>query len=182
MHRFLPKALAVLCGTLFALAIGEGVVRLAGAAPEVAEVQHGRLRLSANPRLLFEPVPALEYDGPPSSAYEYRGISNSLGYRDRERSLAKPPGVYRIVVIGDSIAAGYQVERTEDVFPALLEAALREEGRGAGGIEVLNFGVTGYNTAQEVETLRSRALRFDPDLVILAYCHNDRRPPDPRIL
>lgn len=191
MHRFLPKALAVLFGTLLALGIGEAVVRLAGAAPEVAEVQRGRLRISANPRLLFEPVPKMEVAGVPSGAEEYRGVSNSLGYRDREHAPAKPPGVYRIVVIGDSITAGYQVERTEDTFPALLEAALQREGHeagdagdadDAGDIEVLNFGVTGYNTAQEVETLRSRALRFAPDLVILAYCHNDRRPPDPRIL
>lgn len=173
------KILAALFGTFAALAAGELLLRVAGAAPEVAPVRQGRLQLSANPRLVFEPVPGLRHDGDPGGFYEYRGRSNSLGYRDREHSVEKPPGTYRIAVLGDSIAAGYRIERTEDAFPALLEAMLRARGLP---VEVLSFGVTGYNTAQEVETLRARALRFDPDLVLLAYCHNDRRPPDPRIL
>ena len=172
------KILAALFGLAAALAAGEAVVRIVGA-PEVAVVQRGRFRLSEDPRLLFEPVPGLAVEGDTADFYEYRGASNSLGYRDREHPVAKPPGVFRIAVLGDSIAAGYRVERTADTFPALLESALRRDGLRA---EVLNFGVTGYNTSQEVETLRARALRFDPDLVILAYCHNDRRPPDVRIL
>ncbi|HEX7182628.1 MAG TPA: SGNH/GDSL hydrolase family protein [Thermoanaerobaculia bacterium] len=173
------KALAVLLGTLAALVAGELLLRIAGAAPEVAPVRQGRMQLSANPRLVFEPVPGLRHEGDPSGFFEYRGQSNSLGYRDREHSVEKPPGTYRIAVLGDSIAAGYRIERTEDAFPARLEALLRARGLP---VEVLSFGVTGYNTAQEVETLRARALRFDPDLVLLAYCHNDRRPPDPRII
>jgi len=39
--------------------------------------------------------------------------------------------------------------------------------------EVLNFGVSGYGVAQAVETLRSRALQLDPDIVVYAYCLND---------
>jgi lysophospholipase L1-like esterase len=174
----LQKALAILLGLLGALACGEILVRIVGA-PEVAPVRRGRFQLSADPRLLFEPVPNLRYRGDPTEFYEYEGESNSLGYRDREHTLDKPAGTYRIAVLGDSIAAGYRIERTEDAFPEKLEALLRASGLT---VEVLNFGVTGYNTAQEVETLRARALRFDPDLVILAYCHNDRMPPDPRIL
>ena len=176
-HRW-QKLLAILAGLLGALACGEILVRIVGA-PEVAPVRQGRFQLSADPRLLFEPVPNLRYRGDPTEFYEYEGESNSLGYRDREHTPDKPAGTYRIAVLGDSIAAGYRVERTEDAFPARLEKLLRGSGLP---VEVLNFGVTGYNTAQEVETLRARAFRFAPDLVILAYCHNDRRPPDPRIL
>jgi lysophospholipase L1-like esterase len=43
---------------------------------------------------------------------------------------------------------------------------------------VLNFGVSGYNTQQEVEMLKAKGLRYDPDLVILAYCLNDRERND----
>jgi lysophospholipase L1-like esterase len=148
----------------------------------VAPVRRGRFQLSANPRLHFEPVPGLAYDGEgPPRFYEWRGRSNRLGYRDREWTVGKPAGVYRVVVLGDSIAAGYRVEERERAFPALLERRLEGAG-GSGAVEVLNFAVTGYNTDQEVETLRARALAFSPDLVLLAYCHNDRRPADPRIL
>jgi lysophospholipase L1-like esterase len=172
------KLLAILCGALGALACGEVLLRLVGA-PEVAPVRRGRLQLSADRRLVFEPVPNLRFQGGPTSFFEYAGQSNSLGYRDREHTPDKPAGTYRIAVLGDSIAAGYRIERTEDAFPARLEAHLRGAGLAA---EVLSFGVTGYNTEQEVETLRARALRFSPDLVLVAYCHNDRRPPDPRIV
>ncbi len=172
------KLLALALGTAAALGAGELLVRAAGA-PEVAPVRRGRFQLSSNPRLLFEPVPDLAFAGDPRSFFEYEGRSNRLGYRDRDHSVGKPPGVYRIAVLGDSIAAGYRIRRSEDTFPAQLEARLRRQGLP---VEVLNFGVSGYNTMQEVETLRVRALRFNPDLVLVAYCHNDRRPPDPRIL
>ncbi|MGH9362744.1 MAG: SGNH/GDSL hydrolase family protein, partial [Thermoanaerobaculia bacterium] len=158
-------------------------MRATGQAPEVAAVRRGRFQLSANPRLLYEPVPGLAYEvGGPTRFFEWRGRSNRMGFRDRERAPAKPPGTYRVVVLGDSIAAGYRVERAEEVFPALLERSLAGGPPDRPAVEVLNFAVTGYNTAQEVELLRARALPFSPDLVLLAWCHNDRRPPDPRIL
>jgi lysophospholipase L1-like esterase len=172
------RLLAIALGLLVTLAVGEVAARLLGA-PEVAVVRRGRFQLSANPRLLFEPVPGLSFEGDPRYFHEYEGTGNRLGYRDRDHPQAKPPGTVRIAVLGDSIAAGHRIPRTEEAFPALLETLLRQAGQP---VEVLNFGVTGYNTAQEVETLRSRALAFAPDLVLLAYCHNDRRPPDPRIL
>lgn len=172
------RLLAIAMGILAALVAGEVAARLVGA-PEVALVRRGRFQLSANPRLLFEPVPGLSFTGDPRYFFEYEGTGNRLGYRDRDHAEEKPPGTVRIAVLGDSIAAGYRIPETGQAFPALLETLLRQAGHPA---EVLNFGVTGYNTAQEVETLRSRALAFAPDLVLLAYCHNDRRPPDPRIL
>jgi len=172
------KAAAVLCGIGAALVIAEVVVRFAGA-PEVAPIQRGRFQLSTNRRLVFEPVPGVHADTIEDKFYDYPGSSNSLGYRDREHARAKPAGTYRIVVLGDSIAAGYGVARTEEVFPARLEARLRRRGLP---VEVLNFAVSGYNTEQEVETLRARALAFAPDLVLVAYCHNDTKPPDPRII
>ncbi|HMB54633.1 MAG TPA: SGNH/GDSL hydrolase family protein, partial [Thermoanaerobaculia bacterium] len=85
----------------------------------------------------------------------------------------------RIVVLGDSIAAGMGIERTADVFPARLESELTRRGHAA---EVLNFAVSGYNTRQEIETLKDDALAFSPDVVLLAYCLNDHRPPEAKIV
>jgi hypothetical protein len=48
---------------------------------------------------------------------------------------------------------------------------LRSKGVPA---EVQNFGVPGYNTQQEVETLLTKGLAYSPDIVILSYCLNDR--------
>jgi lysophospholipase L1-like esterase len=89
--------------------------------------------------------------------------------RDRERSLART-GAPRIVVLGDSITFGSGVgprERFTDQLETLLAAH-----RGSP-VEVLNLGVGGYDTLQEVATLEDVGLRFTPDLVLVGYCVND---------
>lgn len=161
------------------LAAAEALVRLAGLAPEVVLVREGRFQLSANPELGYEPVPGVDYDGKLDGFHDFVGRSNSLGFRDRERTVAKEPGVFRILVLGDSVAAGQGVRDPETIFPARLEAGLRQAGLAA---EVLNFAVTGYDTRQEVALLADRGLAFAPDLVLLAYCLNDVRQDDGGIL
>lgn len=174
------RKLSLSCASLLiALLCAELILRLVGAAPEVGVVRKGRYQLSPNPRIGYEPVPALHYAGADLAFYDYQGTSNSQGYRDREHAEAKPPGIFRIVVLGDSIGAGLRVERFEDTFPPILERLLRERGRDA---EVINLSVSGYNTLQEVETLKERGLRYRPDLVLLAYSLNDRERVDGAIL
>ena len=93
---------------------------------------------------------------------------NSDGLRDREHTRAKPPGAYRIVVLGDSCAEAVQVP-LEKTFWAILEQKLRHSGKLATQeVEVINFGVSGYGTAQELITLRRHAWNYQPDLVLLA--------------
>lgn len=164
---------------LFSFLFAEVLVRLLGVAPEVGVIRAGRFQLSPNPLIGYEPVPGLDYRGESLAFYDYVGAGNRLGYRDRDHAEKKPAGTFRIVVLGDSIAAGLRVERYEETFPALLEELLRKAGVAA---EVINFGVSGYNTRQEVETLKDKGLRFDPDLVLLAYTLNDRERMDGDIL
>ena len=171
--------LACAAGSLLAGALAaEGLVRACSLAPEVALIQRGRFQLSANPRLGYEPV-ALDYQGDELAFHDYQGASNRLGFRDRDHELTKPAGTYRVVVLGDSIGAGLRIGRYEDTFPAILESSLRQAGHD---VEVLNFCVSGYNTRQEVETLKDKGLAYDPDLVLLQYCLNDRAHDDGAIL
>jgi hypothetical protein len=172
------KLLLSLASLLIAALVAEGMVRLLGAAPEVAAIRRGRFQLSPNPRLGYVPAP-LVYHGDERSFLDYEGASNSLGYRDVEHALAKPPGTYRVVVLGDSIAAGLKVERFADTFPGQLERLLRERGLRA---EVISLAVSGYNTLQEVETLRVRGLAYRPDVVLLAYSLTDRERFDGNVL
>ena len=94
---------------------------------------------------------------------------NSLGYRDVEHLVRKPPGVYRISFLGDSFTEARQVD-IADTYWKLLESKLTSCGALAGRrVEALNFGVGGYGTAQELLTLRIDVLRLHPDLVVLAF-------------
>ena len=101
---------------------------------------------------------------------------NSDGLRDREHQKPKPSGTFRIAVLGDSYAEAMQVAM-EDTFWKVLELELQTcqafQGRQ---IEVINFGVAGYGTAQEVLTLRHRGWDYSPDLVLLAFLSGN----DPR--
>ena len=109
---------------------------------------------------------------------EGRGFvrANAEGMRDRDHLLDKPAGVYRIAVLGDSYAEARQVER-EQAFWALLPAELAACGFQPGKqVEVLNFGVSGYGTAQELLVLQTMAIRYSPDLVLLQFTNgNDVR-------
>jgi hypothetical protein len=76
-----------------------------------------------------------------------------------------------IAVIGDSHAYSAGSPDRVNAFPARLAHDLNASSWN--GITVLNFGVLGYNMAQELEVLRTKALPLAPDLVILQYCIND---------
>jgi hypothetical protein len=98
---------------------------------------------------------------------------NSDGLRDREHSRTKPAGTFRIAVLGDSYIEALQVP-FEKSFCAVLESKLRECPSGAGDkIEVINFGVSGYGTAQEFITLRDHVWQYSPDIVLLALTTNN---------
>jgi lysophospholipase L1-like esterase len=96
---------------------------------------------------------------------------DSLGFRGREVALPKPPGRLRIVVVGDSVTLGWGVN-DGDTFPAQLEAILR--GRFPNrDLEVINLGVGGYDTRQEVTLLERNVARLDPDVVLVGFYSND---------
>ena len=109
---------------------------------------------SDNPHLIYVPKP-------------HCGGTNALGMNDRE--LAGGGARDPIVVIGDSVSVGPGVPR-EWTWPKLLERLI---ARQKGERDVLNFAVEGYATVQEVETLRTKALRFRPRTVLLQYLMND---------
>jgi hypothetical protein len=99
---------------------------------------------------------------------------NSDGLRDREHAKAKPADTVRIAVLGDSFAEAMHVPM-EQTFWSLLERKLQECHAFPGkNVEVINFGVSGYGTAQELMTLRQKAWDYSPDLVVLAFTtYND---------
>jgi hypothetical protein len=99
--------------------------------------------------------------------------SNADGWRDAEHSLIKAPDVYRIAILGDSYSEAMQVGR-EEAYWSLLPQRLTGCNFAPGKrIEVLNFGVSGYGTAQESLLLASKALPYQPDLVLLQFTNGN---------
>jgi lysophospholipase L1-like esterase len=97
---------------------------------------------------------------------------NALGFRDtRDYPLDKPPGTFRILVLGDSVTFGHGA-LSDTTYPYLLERRLRE-WRADINWEVWNLGVPGYNTTQELKYLERIGPRYRPDLVIVGFFEND---------
>lgn len=96
---------------------------------------------------------------------------SSQGFRDREYSLAKPAGTRRILILGDSYCEGLQVEE-EETFQAVLErhtAYVPDQPP----VEVINGGVSGYGTDNELLFYRHVGREFQPDVVVLSFFTND---------
>lgn len=120
-------------------------------------------------------APGLKYELNPGASMDLRGAQitvNSLGFRGPEISVQKPPNTVRIVAMGASVAFGWTVSN-EESYPGRLEARLNERAKGTDRrYEVLNFGVGGYATRDEVAALEAKGLALDPDLVIIDFHPN----------
>jgi Flp pilus assembly protein TadD/lysophospholipase L1-like esterase len=168
IHRLAKPALAF-CATLIALLAAEVIIRIFRWAPGIKPIQLSSYdciyKRSTNPVLGFELKANCHSDNPDFiQTYER---TNSHGQRDRERTLQKPDGVKRILLLGDSVVEGYGLRESETISHRL------EELYPDGLTEVLNFGVSAYCTLAEIELLETKGLRFDPDIVILVFVEND---------
>lgn len=173
--RLLPKFInggLLLLSVLLSLITAECIVRFFDIGPRpLAPLAIPTYRLSADPILGYEYRPGYRpTDNPFDSLHQGYAI-NSDGFRDHDYSESKSIGTYRIVVLGDSTTAGNGVANLDDTYPKRLEKYLNTEPQFR--FEVLNMGVGGYHTMQEVETLRVKGLKYKPDMVIVTFCIND---------
>jgi len=93
---------------------------------------------------------------------------------DDPHAVEKPPGTFRILVVGDSTSLF--AEPYEALYHQRLEAALAAEPPAGWKVEVVNGAHEGYNAVQEMEFLERYAFRYDPDLLLVAYTLNDPYP------
>jgi lysophospholipase L1-like esterase len=91
---------------------------------------------------------------------------NSQGLRNRETPFAKPEGVTRILVLGDSMTEGIQVSE-EQTFCSVLESMLNKATERK--YEVINTGVAHFGTANELLYYQNEGYKYQADLVILAF-------------
>jgi hypothetical protein len=95
---------------------------------------------------------------------------NAWGFRGPDVSERPPAGIVRVAVVGDSETFGAALPE-ESTLPGCLASALN--AAKPGGYEVLNLGVPGYNTLQELRVVQTRLKQLHPHVVILYYVLND---------
>jgi len=93
-------------------------------------------------------------------------IINDQGLRDKDYNYDNPEDTIRIAVLGDSFTFGYGVEM-EESYPKIFEETVNQKIMGE--IEVINFGVPGYGTDDSLLMLSEKAVRYNPDIILLAF-------------
>ena len=81
----------------------------------------------------------------------------------------KKKGTLRIMIFGDSTVVGRSIPE-KDRIHVQLEEILRRRG---DNVEVINAGVQGYSTDQELLLARRMIPLYKPDIVLLCVCVND---------
>ena len=113
----------------------------------------------------------------PNSSYKHTSSDgkwsfkiNNNGFRsDKNYSYNKSPDTLRILLLGDSFTLGWEVDQDE-MFSVILENYLNNNGIGA---EVLNAGVSGFGTAEELIYYENEGYKYKPDIIILGFYGND---------
>ena len=123
--------------------------------------------------------PALEFELIPKAKRGHFTI-NSMGFRGDEISKVPAADTFRIAVVGDSETFCEGLS-DEESFTQQLQGFLNQ-GPEKKKVEVLNFGVPGYNSIQECAYLEERVLPLKPDLVVLRYVFNDPAIGNPHII
>ena len=94
---------------------------------------------------------------------------NSLGFRGPEFSPTKKPGTIRIFCSGGSTTAGNSVD-DDETWPAVLEIELRQRGYR---VEVINAGVQGWSSYQELLRFEREIVNYQPDILLLHQGWNE---------
>lgn len=172
MIRFAARLLVALIATVVALVVAEGALRLSGTgAPRLVSVLRilgTRLGASATVHdddLLMRFVPDKTILG-------YYHI-NGRGWRGPDVDDDPAAETLRIVCVGDSCTFGFGLKES-DTWPAALQHMLDVAFEGVQSFEVINTGVTGYSTWQNLLQIQGDVAELSADLVlVLPSGHND---------
>jgi hypothetical protein len=103
-------------------------------------------------------------------------VTNRFGFNAPDYPLAKTPGTFRILFVGDSFGwagglKGNYIGLLQQTFDAQNDSRR---------IEIINTGYPGTHTGEQLIMLRKFGLQYDPDLVILGFfAGNDFSDADP---
>ncbi len=166
VRRLLLASAALFLSTLAALAVGEIGVRLYAPQKDAMRwfVTDKRYGFTNRPNFHQR----YHY---PTNDYVMDIQTNSLGLRGPEldAQILSDPDALRVLLLGDSFTFGHAVQ-VEETFGHQLAQRLKGASRRS---IVINAGVGGWGTLQEVTYARDHMPFYRPDFVVLTFCAND---------
>lgn len=164
MRRFLARAVAVLVSTLLSLAVLEAGVRFL-VDPALWRYHDASMDWRPDPELGWVQKENLDVTTRGEPGWLVRFRTNPDGVTPATAQREKRPGVFRILIFGDSTVVGRGVPQDRTIHAA-LEKRL-------GNVEVINAGVEGYSTDQVLLRMRRLVPLYKPDIVLYGLCDND---------
>ena len=105
--------------------------------------------------------------------YDHPVYANAKGLRGREFDYAKNDKEYRVLVLGDSQTFGTGASENE-LFSEHIETFINAKNFGyPENFTVINAGMPGTGTYDQLIYLESEGVKYKPDLVIIVFYIND---------
>jgi len=129
--------------------------------------------------------PVLIWRGRPNYAGKWRYVeggavneyeTNAFGFRDDALVTPKPPGLKRLLAVGDSATWGLNLPNRADTYSDQLELLLAPKGEGAARWDVANAGVVGYSSFQGAQLVQHVLPELAPDVVTVYLGNADPAP------
>lgn len=104
-----------------------------------------------------------------SDSYNTLFKANSRGFKDVDHELRKPPGVYRVLLLGDEYVEGLPVPAGLEMGRVLEEIA----GQHQVKLEVISLAMSGWGQSHQLQAYRNLGVLYDPDVVITFFNPDD---------
>jgi len=186
MKRILPRLLLSLAALVAGLFIAEWVARRATQRVIRQETERRAVGTGeASPDKIYINTPAGRRLTPgsstlirnhPVSGRDIMLVVNELGFRGNELPVPKPDHETRVLVLGDSITLGNYVAEA-DTWVQRAQTYIKQ-ARPGDNIRLVNAGIDGIGTREQMDLLEEKVATVDPDYVLLAWYLNDSCPPD----
>jgi len=162
------KVVSVFVGLLLGLTTTEVATRVFSLATPLNLIFSNYV---ADPNLPFRPRPFSRGTGR-NDEFSYDYQHNSFGFRDVEHEIAKAPGTFRLLGLGDSFTYGIGASLRE-TYLSRLEVLLNHRAGVHPKIEVIKAGVPRYFPQAERILLENDGVKFRPDVVVVGILPND---------
>jgi lysophospholipase L1-like esterase len=174
LKNILAKVVLVCIGILAGLLLSEVVLHII---PEkqIARIFYGYAFIyegfQSNEEIGWVHIPGASFRWNSTGEYDVEVTYNWQGLRDREHTYQKPADTFRILALGDSMTEGIQVPM-EETFASVLDTCLNK--RMQRRVEVLNGGVSSYDSGNELLFYIHEGRKYRPDLVLVfTFLAND---------
>jgi hypothetical protein len=169
MKKFIFSVTSFILAILAAAVFAEAALRVYGLFDKNRGLKNSMGVPNTKYHHSFKPGSSCRLVSSKKGEYDVGVKINNYGFRGKDMTIDKKPGVVRIMVIGDSFTFGVGAEEDQTI-PYLIERYLKERG---ANVEVINAGFGGYSPLLHYLRTKDEYLEFKPDIALYLFDYSD---------